>query len=180
MARAHPAAWLVPAALILCAATAPPADGQGLFGQNKIQYQDFRWRVMKTPHIDLHFYPEEEEIAHWVAQIAEEALDEFLPQMNLELPKRIPFMLYSSPHAFQQTNVSPYLISESVGGLTDLIKGRVLLPHNGNYHLLVMYDGNHVGMVPLAGWADDLFIALLYLMVLCGIFVKFDVSSQSM
>jgi hypothetical protein len=113
-----------------------PAHAQQLFGKNKIQYSDFRWRVMETPHIDLHFYPEEEELARWVATVAEEGAVELMQEMNVEPSKRIPFLLYSTHRDFQQTNVSPYLIPEEVGGLTDLIKGRVLVPHNGSYHRL--------------------------------------------
>ncbi|MGD8396572.1 MAG: hypothetical protein PVF43_13975, partial [Candidatus Eiseniibacteriota bacterium] len=143
-ARRHPARGIRPAGLAvtgllaasLLTAGVGPAAAQTLFGQNKIQYSDFQWQVMKTPHIDLHFYPEEREVARWVAEVGEEAASEFESAMGIELHKPIPFMLYASPHAFQQTNVSPYLISESVGGLTELIKGRVLVPHNGSYYKL--------------------------------------------
>lgn len=113
-----------------------PAHSQQLFGKNKIQYTDFRWRVMKTPHIDLHFYPQEEELARWVAEVAEEGAIELMAEMKLEPGRRIPFLLYSTHRDFQQTNVSPYIIPEEVGGLTDLIKGRVLVPHNGSYYRL--------------------------------------------
>ena len=45
----------------------------------------------------------------------------------------IPILLYSAHHLFQQTNATPGLISESTGGLTELIKGRVLMPHTGSW-----------------------------------------------
>ncbi|MFQ5460817.1 MAG: hypothetical protein ACE5EL_08490, partial [Anaerolineae bacterium] len=99
---------VVPVLLALAAALATllasprTASSQRLFGQNKIQYEDFQWRVMKTPHVDLHFYPQEQQVACWVAEVAEEAVVEFGDAMQLELRKPIPFMLYSSPQAFQQ------------------------------------------------------------------------------
>jgi len=33
----------------------------GYFGQNKIQYRRFDWRVLRGEHVDLYYYPEEEE-----------------------------------------------------------------------------------------------------------------------
>ncbi len=122
----------------LLLAPAPDARAQ-VFGKNKIHYADFEWRVMRTPHIDLHFYPEEEELAEWVARVAEDAAVEIMCEMDFDpetYPKRIPFILYSTHHDFQQSNISPGIIPEEVGGLTDLIKGRVLVPHTGSYHRL--------------------------------------------
>src|SRR5690348_7345467 len=49
----------------------------------------------------------------------------------------VPILLYSAHHLFQQTNATPGLISEGVGGLTELIKGRVMIPHNGSWARLV-------------------------------------------
>lgn len=135
-----PAAARLAIPLVLALATlAPPAGAQALFGKNKVQYSDFEWRVMETPHVDLHFYPEETELAEWVAAVAEEATVELMAEMRLDTTrtvKRVPFLLYSTHRDFEQTNVSPYLIPEEVGGLTDLIKGRVLVPHTGSYHRL--------------------------------------------
>ena len=33
------------------------------FGQNKIHYRRFEWRVLRGPHVDLHYYPEEANLA---------------------------------------------------------------------------------------------------------------------
>ena len=32
----------------------------GYFGRNKVQYRDFDFQVLKTPHFDIYYYPEEE------------------------------------------------------------------------------------------------------------------------
>ncbi len=133
-----PAALLASALLLALLLSPPPVSAQAFFGKNKVQYAEFSWQVMQTPHIDLHFYPEEEEVAEWVAEVAEEAWAEFTIEMGLDslTTKRIPFLLYSTHRDFEQTNVSPGPIPEEVGGLTDLLKGRVLVPHTGSYHRL--------------------------------------------
>ena len=51
--------------------------------------------------------------------------------------QRIPILTYASHQMFQQTNATPGFISEGTGGLTELIKGRVLIPHTGSHHRLV-------------------------------------------
>ena len=44
------------------------------FGQNKVQYKKFNWKVFRTEHFDVHYYPEEEEAAHDAARMAERGL----------------------------------------------------------------------------------------------------------
>ena len=45
----------------------------GSFGTNRIQYRRFDWRVLRGEHVDLHFYPEEEELARVALAYAEES-----------------------------------------------------------------------------------------------------------
>jgi hypothetical protein len=33
------------------------------FGRNKVQYTNFAWHVLKTPHFDIYYYPEIQELA---------------------------------------------------------------------------------------------------------------------
>ncbi|MCK4495463.1 MAG: hypothetical protein KAU91_03885, partial [Candidatus Aminicenantes bacterium] len=37
--------------------TVLPINGQ-YFGRNKVQYEAFNFKVMKTEHFDIYFYPE--------------------------------------------------------------------------------------------------------------------------
>ena len=41
------------------------------FGRNKIQYENFDWHVLNTPHFEIFFYEEEEDLAARAAVIAE-------------------------------------------------------------------------------------------------------------
>lgn len=123
--------------LILAALFATsPAAAQG-FGKNKVQYDPLEWAVLQTPHIRLHYYAQEESLARRVAVVAESVCVEYDERFRLSLKHEIPFFLFSAHHMFQQTNATPGMISEGVGGLTELIKGRVLVPHNGSWNRLV-------------------------------------------
>src|SRR5262245_55467478 len=48
-------------AVVFFALSAPPthADAQGYFGRNKVQYESFKWRIIKSDHFDNFFYPAE-------------------------------------------------------------------------------------------------------------------------
>ncbi|MFC1537504.1 BamA/TamA family outer membrane protein [Gemmatimonadota bacterium] len=114
--------------------TAPPARAQLVgFGQNKVQYSDFDWRIMAGEHIDLYYYPEEEEIAYLALKEAEEVYDRLSLKFNHHVFRRIPLIIFSAHHYFQQTNILWGLIPEGVGGVTEFLKGRVALPFNGSF-----------------------------------------------
>ena len=49
-------------AAVLAAPAAVSAQGD-YFGQNKVQYRDFDFKVLKTEHFDIYYYPEEEAAA---------------------------------------------------------------------------------------------------------------------
>ena len=38
-------------------------SAQFYFGQNKIQYEQFDWQIMKTDHFHIYYYKEEKTIA---------------------------------------------------------------------------------------------------------------------
>jgi hypothetical protein len=112
----------------------PPAAAQyGAFGQNKIQYTEFKWRVLQSDHFDLYFYSGEDTLARTALTIAEDAYGVLASRMRHEVTRRIPLIIYSSHQHFEETNVSPFFLPEGVGGFTEFLKGRVALPYTGSY-----------------------------------------------
>ena len=124
---------------LLFALAASPGFAQS-FGQNKVQYEPLRWSVLVTPHTRFHFYAEEESLSRSLAAFSESVCVEYDRRFRMTPRHPIPILLYSTHHLFQQTNATPGMISESVGGLTELIKGRVLIPHNGSWARLTWVD----------------------------------------
>ena len=119
----------------LLAATALPAGAQS-FGKNKVNYESLDWSVLETPHLRLHYYAQEESLARALAATAESVCVEFDRRFSMAPKSKVPLLFYSTHHLFQQTNATPAILSESVGGLTELVKGRVLVPHNGSWSRL--------------------------------------------
>ncbi len=103
------------------------------FGQNKVQYDDFEWRIIKTENFDVYFYEGERETALDAARMAERAYAKISAALNHEVEEPIPLILYASHSDFQQTNITTSLISEGTGGITESFKRRVMLPFTGSY-----------------------------------------------
>ncbi len=122
--------------LLLCALMVTPVVAQyGYhFGRNKIQYENFDWKVMQTEHFDIYYYPEMEELAEHGAYFAEESYDELKNKFAYALNHRVPIIFYSSNLHFKQTNITPGFIPDGVGGFFEFLKGRVVIPANGNLH----------------------------------------------
>jgi len=112
------------AVLLACAA---PASAQ-YFGRNKVQYDDFDFRVLATPHFDVYYYESEHQAANDAARMAERWYEQLSRALAHTLSVRTPIVLYASPAHFAQTTVAPGFLAEGVGGFTDHQKGRVVLP----------------------------------------------------
>ena len=119
-------------------ATTVPVEGQ-YFGRNKVQYDDFDFEVLSTPHFDIHYYPEAGVVVEDVSRMAERWYERYarLFQHEFESPK--PLVLYADHPDFQQTNTLQDFLGESTGGVTESLKNRVIMPMTGSYQ-----DTDHV------------------------------------
>ncbi|HTI36355.1 MAG TPA: hypothetical protein VL484_02255 [Vicinamibacterales bacterium] len=119
------------AALMLVGAAAGSADAQGYFGQNKVQYRNFKFQILKTQHFDIYYYPEEEAAARMASRMAERWYTRLSSLMDHELHGRQAVILYSSGSQFRQTNVVDEDLGEGTGGVTEAYRRRIVLPFAG-------------------------------------------------
>ncbi|MGH7605966.1 MAG: hypothetical protein ACREME_01385 [Gemmatimonadales bacterium] len=120
--------------IVLAIALAAPLAAQfGYFGQNKIQYRRFDWRVLRGEHVDLYYYPEEEELGRVALAYAEESYAELERRFNHSVTRRIPLVVYASHQDFEQTNILPFIPPEGLLGVTEFLKRRVAMPFRGSY-----------------------------------------------
>jgi Tol biopolymer transport system component len=121
---------LIVAVLMLAVVGSVPAHAQ-YFGQNKVQYRDFDFKVLKTEHFDIYYYPEMESSVQLAAQMAERWYVRLSGVLQHELSSRQPLVLYAAHPHFQQTNVLAGEIGEGTGGVTESAKRRVIMPFAG-------------------------------------------------
>jgi hypothetical protein len=84
--------------LSMLAVGSPPLSAQ-YFGQNKVQYRTFDFKVLTTEHFDIYYYPEEEAAARDAARMAERWYARLARVLDHQLSSRQPLILYAShPH----------------------------------------------------------------------------------
>lgn len=119
------------------------------FGRNKIQYDEFEWKFLKTEHFNIYYYGEFEEMAEIGASFAEEAFEELKSKFGHVVVSTIPLIFYNTHIHFQQTNITPGFIPEGVGGFFEFLKGRVVIPYLGNieqFRHVIKHELVHVFM----------------------------------
>lgn len=119
------------------------------FGRNKVQYDKFNWKTLKTEHFNIYYYDDFEEIAEIGAQYAEEAYNDHKVKFNHVVTNKIPLIFYNTHNHFEQTNTIPGFIPEGVGGFFEFMKGRVVIPHLGSleqFRHVIRHELVHVFM----------------------------------
>ena len=119
------------ACLVLSACLALPARAQDYFGQNKVRYQPFDFQVLKTEHFDIYYYPETRAAVPEAARMAERWYARLSKALQHDLSRRQPLILYASHPAFEQTNAIYGDLGEGVGGVTEALKRRIVVPFAG-------------------------------------------------
>ncbi|MEJ2545268.1 MAG: peptidase MA family metallohydrolase, partial [Calditrichaceae bacterium] len=115
--------------LLFILASSLPAQ---YFGQNKVQYKDFKWHYIRSEHFDVYFYPGGYQIATFTANEAESSYVKLKEDFKFEITDRVSIILYQSHNDFQQTNVVDLYLVEGIGGVTELYKNRVVIPFEGS------------------------------------------------
>src|SRR5439155_21029776 len=106
---------------------AQAADAQS-FGRNKVQYGDFDFRILETPHFNIYYYPAEHDAVVQAARLAERWYARLSRVLDHTFSERQPIVFYASHAHFTQTTVIPGFLDEGVGGVTEQQRGRVVLP----------------------------------------------------
>ena len=98
------------------------------FGRNKVEYTDFNFSILTTEHFDVYYYAREERAARMAAQFAERWISRISRVLNHQLSRRQPLVVYGSQAEFAQTNVVSGLVSDTVGGVTEGSRRRIVMP----------------------------------------------------
>src|SRR5687768_15335115 len=127
------------AVLVVLLSVMPGVVYAQYFGQNKVRYEKFDFRTMHTDHFDIYYYPEEEAATLLAARMAERWYARLSTLLHHELSGRQPLVLYAAHPHFQQTNALPGEVGEGTGGVTEMLKRRIVLPFAGG-----MAETDHV------------------------------------
>lgn len=101
--------------------------GQG-FGQNKIGYSLFRFKLQQTRNFELYNYLGNDSVSHYWARQSERWYRTHKQVLGDSIPFRNPVILYAHHADFQQTNVTPGNIDPGTGGFAEALKNRIVMP----------------------------------------------------
>src|SRR5438552_1320965 len=102
------------------------------FGRNKVQWEHFDFKILKTEHFDIYYYDREADVVNDVGRMAERWYARYSRLFNHSFTRK-PIVLYANPADFQQTTTTPEIIGQGTGGFTDPFMNRVVLPLTGDY-----------------------------------------------
>jgi hypothetical protein len=114
----------------LLAALAAPAAAQfsPYFGKNKVRYDTFHWRVYKSPHFEIYYYPELEPHLTRIASYAESSYQKVSSDLKHSIEFAIPLIVYKTHSEFEQTNLFPDFIDEGILAFAEPVRNRMVLP----------------------------------------------------
>src|SRR6266550_1966951 len=118
-------------ATVLLFCSAAPIAAQ-YFGKNKMQYENFKFQIIRTEHFEVYYYERERGAALDAARMAERGYARLSRILHHQFQARKPIILYASTSDFQQTNVTD-ASGEGLGGVTEPFKHRMVLPFTGSY-----------------------------------------------
>ncbi|MGM0484964.1 MAG: hypothetical protein ACQERI_10485, partial [Candidatus Krumholzibacteriota bacterium] len=118
--------------LLLPVWTAPVRSQAWIFGKNKVQYDQFEWNILHTPHFDIHFSDGYRDLAARTGVILEDGYRDVSSSFMHNIRWRIPVIVYGSHSAFQQTNTTWSFIPEGVQAFAEPNRRRVVLHFSGD------------------------------------------------
>ena len=123
----------------LLAGTAAPLHAQ-YFGQNRVRWERFDVRVLRTAHFDIHFDRAAEPTVRETARKAERWYARLSALLGHQFTARKPLILYTNHPDFQQTTLADAPLSEGTRGFAESLRDRLVMPLTGvgaeNDHIL--------------------------------------------
>ena len=107
-----------------------PAGAQFVpyYGKNKVGYDQFEWRVYKSPHFQIYYYPEFEQHLGRLTSYLESGYQKISSELKHEIPRSIPVIFYKTHSEFEQTNLFPDFVPEGVAAFTEPVRDRMVIP----------------------------------------------------
>lgn len=97
------------------------------FGQNKVMYDYFDFSIYNTPHFEIYNYLKNDTVLSNLGQLTERWYMRHFAIFNDSL-ENSPIILYNNTTDFKQTTVISGIIGVGTGGVTEGLRGRVVIP----------------------------------------------------
>jgi hypothetical protein len=119
--------------LIIAAGFANAQVSTVQFGKNRVQYKKFKWKYYQTQNFNSYFNQDGQELAKYVAQVAEEELPGIEKFVEFSLQRRANIVIYNSFNDMKQSNIGLGQDWQNAGGVTKLVNNKMIVYFNGNH-----------------------------------------------
>jgi hypothetical protein len=107
-----------------------------MFGKNRVQYKNFKWRFYQTRNFNTYFSQGGLALGKFVAQVAEQELPGLEEFVEYSLQRRGNIIVYNSFTDYKQSNIGLGIDWQQTGGVTRLVNNKVLVYYDGNLNNL--------------------------------------------
>jgi hypothetical protein len=107
-----------------------------VFGKNRVQYKNFKWRFYQTRNFNTYFSQGGLALGKFVAQVAEQELPGLEEFVEYSLQRRGNIVVYNSFTDYKQSNIGLGIDWQQTGGVTRLVNNKVIVYYDGNLNNL--------------------------------------------
>ncbi len=102
-----------------------------LFGKNRVQYEQRNWKMIRSKHYRVYYYPGGNSLAHDAIRVLEDKFDYLLEQTGYFPRSHVDVIIYTSIADKQQSNIG-LQTDVKYGGQTELIKSKIEIAFDGD------------------------------------------------
>lgn len=124
--------WIGAVVLPALSAEAQNYPSQEQFGKNRVQYQRFEWKILKTNNFEIYHHGAGTPLATLAAQYAESEFDRITEALGYTPYNRIKIFLYNSPQELLQSNMGMANSSDLSETELNLAKARLEIAFTGD------------------------------------------------
>src|SRR5436190_18628662 len=106
------------------------------FGKNRVQFKKFKWQYYQTQNFNSYFNQNGQELAKYVAQLAEKELPDLETFVEYSLQRRANIIIYNHFNDLQQSNIGQGIDWQNTGGVTKLVNNKMVVYFNGDHNNL--------------------------------------------
>lgn len=103
------------------------------FGKNRVQFKNFKWQFYQTKNFNTYFNQGGQELAKFVAQVAEEEAPKIEAFVEYSLQRRAYIIVYNDFGDLQQSNIGLGIDWQITGGATQLVNNKMVVHFNGDH-----------------------------------------------
>ncbi len=106
------------------------------YGKNRLQFKKFNWQYYQTQNFNAYFSQNGQELAKYVAQIAEKELPGLETFVEYSLQRRANIVIYNHFNDLRQSNIGQGIDWQNTGGVTKLVNNKMVVFFNGDHNNL--------------------------------------------